>query len=133
VSTSSTIISLLFAVAQFGRATAQQGAQPSLLVQLLVTVGAGAFAIAAVLGLAINWPRSRWQPSSIEIAERLKDWDRGTAAEAAQALALGDVERLTGVEVGNDRLTGILRLAMAVETVGVLLIVAAVATSLVRG
>ena len=132
ITTSGAIVSLLFVLGQSALRGQTELPWP---VRLLLALSAIVFVVAVAFGLAVNWPRTRWQPDSRDLAGGVskESWNLETGMHAAQALALSDAQHLQQAEAMNNRLALGLRLAVAAETTAIVLTVAAVVAALLHG
>jgi len=125
VTTSGTLVTLIFIVAQFvfrGRViTTVPGAS-----RWLLTIAAVAFVVAAIAGLWANIPRDVGRPKSNDIAQRIDSKWNESAASAEKTVAAARAHQLQKLEGVNDSAARAVLAGLAVEVLAIALAAAAV-------
>ena len=129
VTTSGTLVALIFAVAQFALKSRVVAEVPDA-GRLLLTIAAGAFVVAAVGGLLANVPRDLGRPVSSEIAGKIdSDWSKSTAS-AEKTVALARARQLQKLERVNDYAAKTVLVGLATEVFAIALAAAAVVVTI---
>jgi hypothetical protein len=129
VTTSGTLVTLIFAVAQFvlrGRVVAMVPSAS----RWLLGIAAVTFVGAAIGGLLANIPHDMGRPSSSDIAEKLNsEWGKQAAA-AEKTVALDRVRHLQKLEGVNDAAAWAVLAGLAAEVLAIALAAAAVVVAI---
>jgi hypothetical protein len=129
VTTSGTLVALIFAVAQFALRSRVVAEVPTAS-RWLLTIAAGAFVVAAFGGLLANVPRDLGRPVSSEIAGKINsDWSKSTAS-AEKTVALTRARQLQKLERVNDTAAWYVLIGLATEVFAIALAAAAVAVAI---
>jgi hypothetical protein len=125
VTTSGTLVTLIFAVAQFVLGGKALATVPDAS-RWLLTIAAVAFVAAAVGGLWANIPRDVGRPKSSEIAKKIdSEWSK-SAASAEKTVAVDRAYQLQKLEGVNDRAAQTVLAGLAAEVFAIALAAAAV-------
>ena len=125
VTTSGTLVTLIFAVAQFVPRNGAAAGIPDTS-RWLLAIAALVFVIAAVGGLIANLPRDLGRPVSSDIAKKIdSEWGKSSAsAEKTVALTrAGQLQKLEGV---NDAAAWAVLTGLAVEFIAITLAAVAI-------
>jgi hypothetical protein len=129
VTTSGTLVTLIFAVAQFvirGRVVARVPDAS----RWLLTIAAVAFVGAAIGGLFANIPRDLGRPVSSDIAGKIdSEWSKSSAS-AEKTVALTRAHQLQKLEVVNDTAAWAVLAGLAAEVFAITLAAAAVVVAI---
>jgi hypothetical protein len=129
VTTSGTLVTLMFVIAQFvlrGKVvTGVPGAS-----RWLLATAAVSFVGAAIAGLLANIPRDTGRPVSRDIAERLKSGWSERAAPAEKTVALDRARQLQKLEDVNDVAAWAVLAGLAAEVLAIALAAAAVVVAI---
>jgi hypothetical protein len=132
VTTSGTLVTLIFAVAGFvlrdNVVTTVPGAS-----RWLLTIAAVAFVCAAIGGLLANIPRDIGRPVSSKIAKRIKSEWTMPATLAEQTVAADRAHQLEKLEDVNDSAAQAVLAGLAAEVLAVALAAAAVVVAIFAG
>ena len=129
VTTSGTLVALIFAVAQFvlrSRIVAEIPAAS----RCLLTIAVGAFVTAAFFGLFANVPRDLGRPVASEIAGKISsEWNR-SIGPAEKIVALARARQLQKLERVNDTAAWGVLIGLATEVFAIALAAAAVGVAI---
>jgi hypothetical protein len=129
VTTSGTLVTLIFAIAQFALRSKVVATVPSAS-RWLLTIATVTFVGAAVGGLLANLPRDIGRPSSSNIAEKIEnEWSKQAAA-AEKTVARDRVCQLQKLEGANDVAAWAVLAGLAAEVLAIALAAAAVVVAI---
>lgn len=132
VTTAGTLVTLIFAIAQFVLRGKVIATVPSAS-KWLLTIAAGTFVGAAIGGLLANIPRDVGRPVSSKIAEELdSEWSK-PAAPAEKTVALVRARQLQKLEGVNDVAARAVLGGLAAEVLAIALAAAAVVVAVFAG
>jgi hypothetical protein len=132
VTTSGTLVTLIFAVAQF-MPSANVTARIPGASRWLLAIAAAAFVGAAVAGLLANLPRDIGRPVSSEIAANISSrWSEPRTA-AEKSVALDRARQLQKLENANDITAWAVLAGLAAAVLAIALAAAAVITAIFAG
>jgi hypothetical protein len=132
VTTSGTLVTLLFAIARFGLGSETPTKVPALS-RWLLAAAAAAFVAAAVGGLLANLPRVLVRPRLSDLAERIETRWGAPAGSAEKTVALARAYQLRELERGNDGAARAVLGGLAAEVLAIALAAAAVVAALAVG
>jgi hypothetical protein len=132
VTTSGTLVTLLFAIAKFGLSSETPAKIPTAS-RWLLAAAAVAFVAAAVGGLLANLPRALVRPRLSNLTELIETRWGGPAGSAEKTVALARARQLRELERGNDSAARSVLTGLAAEVVAIALAAAAVVLVLAVG
>jgi hypothetical protein len=132
VTTSGTLVTLLFAIAKFGRST-EGSAKIPVAGRWVLAAAAVAFVGAAIGGLLANLPRLLVRPRLSSLAELIDSRWGTPAASAEKTVALARARQLRELERSNDGAARAVLGGLAAEVIAISLAAAAVVVTLAIG
>jgi hypothetical protein len=129
VTTSGTLVTLIFAVAQFVLRSRAVVRVPDAS-RWMLTIAAAVFVGAAICGLVANIPRDLGRPVSSEIAEKIdSEWSK-SGVSAEKTVALTRARQLQKLESVNDVAAWAVLAGLATEVFAIALAAAAVGVAI---